>query len=358
MVNDFFFRYVADMGNAGPDKGKGGKYLFLPPGWDGEVPDGYFTFRSPTSGNLMFWRGFLVDGKPDQTVRSVKEMVKVYPLAWPDDRDTMRFVEFSGVSHNTVHANTVDFYREVHEVIDTEPASAFSAELLGLLSAIGIHKGTRFEPDERMRITLVEAAAVANATARAISFRSRDPEAFIYENSAWFTFFVGGSHEFLTETGARNLDARTLFHYPATAISPAMTAKMVGVGSQYACATLDANGNYLDGSKNYKVTLPKSIPAKDFWSFVLYDPQTRSILQTPSTAKPSLGSQSNPKPAINDDGSYTIYFGPTAPEGKESNWIQTVPGKGWFTILRLYGPLEPWFDKSWKPGEIELIPAD
>jgi hypothetical protein len=354
MVNDFFFRYVADLGNAGPDKGKGGKYLFVPTDWEGEVPDGYFTFRSPTYSNLLFWRGFLVDGKPDAAVKSAKDIIRIYPLAWPQDRDRIRFINISGKFHNTIHANNIDFYREIRHVIKEEPASAFSPEILGLMAAIGIEKGQRFEPDERMLKTLTEAVAVGNATARAISFRARDPRAFYYEDSAWYNPFVGGSYEFLTESGARDLDARTMFHYPFTAVTPAMAIEKVGVGSQYAIAAVDAEGKYLDGSKTYKVTLPKGIPAKNFWSFVVYDPQTRSMLQTPQTFYPSLSSLSGDVPP-NSDGSYTIYFGPKAPEGKENNWIQTVPGKGWFAILRLYGPLETWFDKTWRPGEFELV---
>jgi hypothetical protein len=129
---------------------------------------------------------------------------------------------------------------------------------------------------------------------------------------------------------------------------------MVGIGSQYACAAVDKNGAYLDGSKNYQLTMPKGVPAKDFWSFVLYDPQTRSMLQTPTTDYPSLSSQAGDVQP-NADGSYTIYFGPEAPKGHEGNWVQTVPGKGFFAIMRLYGPLDPWFDKTWRPGEIELV---
>jgi len=354
MVNDFFFRYVADLGNAGPDKGKGGKFLFLPPGWEGETPDGYFTYQSPTFGNFLFWRGFLVDGKPDATVAMAKKTIKVYPLASPEKRDNMKFMNSTDVVFNTVHSNDIDFFHEIHTVIDEEPASAFSPEMLGLLAGIGIEKGKPFAPDKDVLKTLKEAAAVGNATARAISFRARDPRAYFFEDSAWFNPFVGGSHEFLRESGARDLDARTMFHYPYTAVTPAMTLKMVGIGSQYAVAAVDKNGEYLDGSKTYKVTMPKGIPAKDFWSFVAYDPQTRSMLQTPRTDYPSLSSQSDDVQP-NADGSYTVYFGPEAPEGKESNWIQTVPGKGFFTIMRLYGPLEPWFDKTWRPSEIELV---
>lgn len=354
MVNDRFFRYVADMGNAGPDRGEGGKFLFLPPDWEGEEPEGYYTYRSPTYRNLMFWRGFLVDGDPGPAMEAAKALIKVYPLSGTAGSADMKFVNTSGRFHNTIHANDIHFYEEVRAVIDGEPAAAFSPELLGLLAAIGVEKGRPFEPDERLRAILEEAAAVGNATARSISFRSRDLRALIYEDANWFNPFVGGSHEFLREGGARDLDARTMFHYGYTAVTPAMVAKMVGVGSQYAVTALDADGNYLDGSKAYSLTLPTGIPAKDFWSFVNYDPQTRSLLQTPSTPFPSISSQSGAVQA-NADGSTTIWFGPEPPAGKESNWVPTVPGKGWFTVLRLYGPLEPWFDGSWRPGEIEPL---
>jgi hypothetical protein len=120
---------------------------------------------------------------------------------------------------------------------------------------------------------------------------------------------------------------------------------------------LDANKNELDGAKAYKVTLPPNIPAAAFWSFTLYDNQTRSMLDTPQRY-PRAGSQSYPSPAAepNADGSTTVYFGPTQPAGvKRGNWIQTVPGKGWFTILRLYSPLEAFFTKEWRLSEIELV---
>ncbi len=176
---------------------------------------------------------------------------------------------------------------------------------------------------------------------------------YYYKGSAWKTPFIGGDYSWLIDggMGGRNLDARTLYFYGATVNTPAMAAKMVGAGSQYAYADHDKDGNLPDGAKNYKLNIPANPPAKDFWSVVVYDPQTRSQLQTPQPF-PSKNNKVNP-PVANADGSVDLYFGPTAPAGKEKNWVQTVPGKGWFTILRLYGPLEPWFDKTWRPGEFE-----
>jgi hypothetical protein len=354
MVNDHFFRYVTDLGNAGPDKGKGGKYVFLPPGYDGDVPEDHFAFRSPTFYNVLFWRGFLVDGDPGPAVEAAKTQIKIHPLGDPSATQ-MRFIDVSRKSYSTIHANDLGFYAELAEVVDQEPASAASPELLGLFAAIGIHKGKPFSPDVRMKAILEDAVAVGNATARALSFRPRDPRAYYYEGSGWFTPFLGGNHEFKRSGGARDLDSRTMFHYPYTAVTPAMAIQMVGVGSQYAVSTTDAKGQWLDGSKTYRITLPPGIPAKNFWSFVVYDTQTRSLLQTPSTDQPAVSSQMDPGPVVNEDGSVDVYFAPSAPEGKERNWVPTVSGKSWFVVLRLYGPLESWFDRSWRPGEIELV---
>jgi hypothetical protein len=142
-----------------------------------------------------------------------------------------------------------------------------------------------------------------------------------------------------------------MFFFSATGITPAMSIAKVGLGSQYAVAFIDSKSQRLDGSKDYVIHMPPGIPAKDFWSLVVYDMQTRSLLQTDQQF-PSVGSQKEGI-IVNSDKSVDVYFGPKAPVGKENNWVQTVPGKSWFVILRLYGPEQAWFDKTWKPGEVE-----
>ena len=343
------------MGAPGPDRGKGGKYLILPPDYKGDVPEGYFASQSPSYVNWLILRGFLVDGKPDAASKTFKENLKVYPLALAKDPPAMQFISGSEKAFNTIHANNYMFYEELATVIAREPIDFLDPELRGLAASIGIRKDKPFAPDARMKAILNDSVAVANATARAIAFQTRDPEAYYYEKSQWKAAFVGGDYKWLIDggVGGRNLDARTLFFYQATVNTPAMVLKIPGVGSQYAYTERDADGNYLDGAKDYRLRIPASVPAKDFWSVVLYDPQTRSELQT-SQPFPSKNSKRNPLVA-NADGSVDIYFGPEPPAGKEPNWIESVPGKGWYTLLRLYGPLEPWFDKTWRPGEIELV---
>ena len=365
-VNDAYFRFVTDMGIPGPDRGKGGKYLILPPGYDGDLDppvggmeaevDGetYFVSKSKSYVNWLILRGFLVDGKPDAAVASFKNGIKIYPLS-AEERPEMRFVDGSRVSFNTIHANTYEFYEELHTVIGREPVSMLDPELRGLFASVGIEKGKPFAPDERTKEILTDAVAIGNATARALVFDPRMEGVYLYPDSAWGTAFIGGSYEWLRDggKGGRYLDARTLFFYQATVNTPAMVAKMVGRGSQSAHAVRGSNGHYLEGGKIYRLRIPANPPAKDCWSVVIYDPQTRSELQT-GQEFPSKNSKRSAL-AENADGSVDIYFGPEAPAGKESNWIETVPGKGWYTLLRLYGPLDPWFDRTWRPGEIEPV---
>jgi hypothetical protein len=353
VVDDHWFQYVGDFGRAGPDKGNGGKFLLLPPGYKGDVPEGYIVLRSGTYGNLVFWRGFLDKNGTRTAVENSKKFARVYRLADAGNPPKMKFIDVSGKAFNTVHSNDFHYYEEVNNVVQYEPNEAFSPEVLGELASIGIEKGKPFAPDERMKRILTQAAAVGNATARTIAFRSRQDGAYLYPNSAWFTCFIGGNYQFLSQPGVRDLDARVHFIYYATVVTPAMALKKVGLGSQYAAATTDSQGKPLDGSKTYRIHLPPNIPAKDFWSFVVYDNQTRSMLQTDQQF-PSAGSL-NKNLVVNPDTSVDVWFGPTAPKGHEANWVQTVPGKGWNVLLRLYGPLEAWFDKTWKPGEFELV---
>ena len=374
-VNDAFFRFVVDMGAPGPDRKKGGMYIILPPDYSGELKTTPNSFKDNSSAKVMVggeihdvwiaksrsyinWlilRGFLVDGKPDAASKMWKEGLKIYPLKDAANPPKMEFINGSGKVFNTIHGNDFVFYEEIATVIQKEPISFIDPELRGQASSIGIAKGKPFSPDERMKNILEDAVKVGNATARAIGLSPRDKNAYLYEGKQWYTGFVGKDYRWLDGDGmgGRNIDARTLFFYTATVNTPAMALEIPGVGSNYAFGTRDSEGHILHGEKNYKLNMPANVPAKDFWSIVVYDPQTRSMLQT-DQAYPNKNSQKDPI-VYNEDGSVDLYFGPNAPEGKETNWIQTVPEKAWFVLFRAYGPLEPWFEKTWQLNDFELL---
>ncbi|MGO7301759.1 DUF1254 domain-containing protein [Rhizobium ruizarguesonis] len=390
-LDDFWWRWVSDFGAPGPDRGLGGKYLLLPPDYAGPVPEGgFYVAHSRTTRVMVLGRSFLENNDPKPAVETIKATAKVYPyeaggvgtsvaeflsgktmLGKVSEPPAMVFHEGSGVVVNTIPAGDFGAFELINKVVQQEPATALDPELMGSLAAIGIIKGKEFSPDERMKRILTEAAALANATSRSLFMKPRAADWYYYPGSAWFNFlFVTGS-EFETPipeitregakpfppTGYRTLNGRTAFFYGVTGITPAMAMRLPGIGSQYLFNALDADKNYFDGAKTYKVTLPKGIPEANFWSLTLYDNQTRSMLDTPQRY-PRAGSQSYPSPVAeaDADGSTTVYLSPTQPAGvKRGNWIQTDPKKGWFAILRLYSPLEPFFTKEWRPSEIQVV---
>jgi hypothetical protein len=392
LFDDMWFQWIVDFGLPGPDRGEGGRFLLVPPGYDGSLPEsGYHVRHSRTTRAVLLGRSFLTDDDPAPTVDLIKRTLRLYPYVQggsgtsiatllegdvqpepPAPIPETTFVEGSGKAFNTIPPSGLGFFELLNELVQEQPAGSTDVELMGQLAAIGIVKGKPFEPDERMRRILEDAAAVGSATSRALVFDPRASEDFAYyDGSAWGNMLWAGGYNFetppplvtaegikpLPATGARTLNARTAFFYGFTGITPAMCMRLTGVGSQYVFAFKDADGNRLDGAKTYRVTLPPDIPAARFWSLTAYDNETRSMLQTPQRF-PRAGSQSYPTPAAtaDDDGSTTVVFGPERPaDTPEGNWIQTTEGKGWFGILRLYSPLQPFFDKTWRPSEIEPL---
>ena len=353
-LNDAWQRFAGNIGVTGPDKGKGGKYLVLPPGYSGTVPDGYFLLKPATNRNFLFLRGSIKDGL-EPAVKNITSGLKVYPLRNATNPAPTEFVNVSGKAFNTVFPSDFAYFENLNKVVQEEPIDCISPEVRGAIASIGIVKGKPFAPDARMRKLLMEAATLGNATARVITYHPRIEGVSIYPDdpkSIWSTAFANKNTSFESD-GTMGLDARALYYFNAGGVTPAMAATRAGAGSDYGLAVLDAKKQAFDGSKTYKLHLPPNVPVKDFWAVTLYDTQTRSQLQT-SQRFPTVGSQSDGIQK-NADGSYDLYFGPKAPAGKTGNWLATVPGKSWFTILRMYGPLEPWINKTWRPGEIELV---
>lgn len=346
---DALQRYLVDIGIPGPDKGQGGKYLFLPPGYAGPVPDGYFVFKSPTFTVGFGMRGFKVDGKTDQAVALMKQ-TKVYPLAKASSPPAMEFLNGSGKAINTVAPDTFTFFEMLAQLVNEEPADVFTPLERFYMQAIGIEKGKPFNPAPKDKALLADAARVGAAMARANSFASTDPDTFYYKDRKWQ--YVGDVPYNFNKDGVLEVDRRAYVYYMALGNSPAMMDKNVGIGSYYLWTYKDASNGFLDGAQNYKLRIPANVPAKEFWSVLVYDSLSRSELQN-GEKFPSVSKYTDPK--TNADGSVDVYFGPTMPPGQEKNWIKTVAGKGWFPIFRFYGPLEPLYDRSWVLNDIEKV---
>lgn len=346
-ANDANFKYLTDFGPTGPDLGKGGKYLFLPPDYKGEEPKGYFVFRSPSYRIWAMMRGFGEVGNGEQAVKWFKDRLKVYPLETGPRKHTA--ANTSGRGANTLPPEDASAFEMLNEIIQYEPTELFDKELLGRLATLGIEKGKPFNPDARMKGIFEQAAKQGVAMSRAILYASRDPEINYWPERHWEKMFVRNT-EFMNN-GHSDIDARTLWHYQAICVSPNLLSTTPGVGTAYLTAFRDKDGAYLLGDKNYRLRVPAKPPVKRFWAVTAYDPLSRSLLNSGGNITVS-GLRD---PEVNADGSVDIYFGTEAPKGKEKNFIKTDPAKGFFVVFRFYGPLEGYIDKTWVLNDFELV---
>jgi hypothetical protein len=352
-LDDHNFLFNADLGPTGMDKGQGGKYLLLPPGYDGEVPDGYFVVRSETYMNFSFMRANAATvGYGDKALAYYRDNAKIYPLATGPRPPVI--VNASNVAWNSLVPEDASAFQWMHELISYEPAEAFGKELLGRLASIGIKQDEPFNPDGRMQKIMEQAAQEGVAMSRVIAFDSRQPEAVVYPGLTWESPFIGNSSSFDPD-GYFNLEARTTFHFTADGITPAMAMEMPeGTGSRYQTTYKDSEERFLDGNKTYKLNVKPEVPVALFWAVTLYDPWTRSELQ--SQPFPSISSQQTQAPVTNDDGSIDVFFSNEKPDGvADQNWVRTLPDQGCFVYMRYYGPLQAFNDQTWLPNNVVLV---
>ncbi|MCE2799868.1 MAG: DUF1254 domain-containing protein [Planctomycetaceae bacterium] len=357
-------KFQGDVGLPGPDAGKGGKFLLLPPGYQGSVPEGYYVYRSGTNNVFVFLRGFYQDPSNLKPAVDLIEQAKIYPLNGKASAKPMEFPDASGVPVNMLPIADGSAFDRLKELIESEGSNLAESDSLGMLASIGIIKGQPFAPDARSREILDRAAKTAYKMSRVIGFEEvlNGGSLKVYADRHWVNpldnVTPAGPRNILdlswknTAGGYLDLDARIWFFTNYYSVSPGMLSKIPGKGAAYMIAFTDSDGMPLTGGSNYRLNLPPNIPAANFWSVTLYEAENASGLAN-GQAFPSLGSRD--KPQQNVDGSTDLYLGPKAPEGKASNWLATVPGKGYFAIIRLYGPTEAAIQKSWKPGDLEKI---
>jgi len=355
LANDHNQSWILDMGIPGPDGGKGGKHLIAGPDYKGAIPDGYFAGHSATNKVLMAVRALPVGGDQQKALDAL-HAIKIYPLSTAADPKPMKIVDTTNTdmdSTSLAWEDNIKFWEVLDRVIQDEPQVAKFEPMYGLLATVGIEKGKTFKPDARMKAILERAAREGRDQMLVSAFDSNRPDRFAWPDRKWeWVGLVPDTAQFETTAGI-DLEARDRWFAQAIVTSPAMFRRSAGAGSLYWLGVRDRKGAYLDGGKTYKLSIPQPVPAKLFWSVTAYDAQTRSEVQTDQNkaALRSLFELKDVKPS----GSVDLYFGPKAPKNSEGRWIKTVPGRGWFAYIRIYGPDGPAFEGSWKPADFEQV---
>lgn len=347
VIDDYWQRPISEIGALGPDKGKGGKFLILPPDYKGKAPKGYFVVQSNTNKVMYMVRAFVKNDDVKSAVESLTK-VTVYPLSKAKNPTKQKVVDGSSAV-DTIAPKGFEYWERLSSIIDTEPVQERDRFFMAMLKPLGIEKGKKFAPNEKQKKILTEAAEVGFRMSQAVSFAPRFENVVAYPNTHWEYVITMNPNQ--KAENYEQLDERLDYTFEAITMAEGMVKHIVGAGSQYYEATRDKDGKWLDGSNTYTLHIPANVPVKEFWSVTVYDNMTRSMIDT-DTQKPSLSSK-NSDIVKNSDGSINIYFGPTAPKGKEANWIKTIPNKGWFTYFRWYSPTEAFFDQTWKLKDIE-----
>lgn len=344
--------WIADLGLPGPSQGKGDKVVFLPPGYKDTPPAGYRVAQSPSNTMLVGIRSLPVGGDVPKAIALIKT-VKVHPL---NGTNELKWLDLTPAPQDTTPLaweNNIQFWQQLSNVINSEPPNQRFHFWYGELAALGLEKGKPFNPDARMTGILEKAAKTGDAQMRVESFGDRRPDRIVWPDRKWEWAALRYEDGDFNTANYNDLVARDKWFYQAIGASPAMFKRDPTAGSLYWLGLRDANGNTLDGGKNYKLTLPQPVPGKLFWSVTVYDTDTRSQIAT-DQGKAALRSLFELK-NVSTSQPTDLYFGPNAPSGHENQWIKTIPGKGWFVYFRVYGPEKAAFDGTWKPADFEEV---
>jgi len=348
VIDDFWQRPASEVGPFGPDKGNGGKFLLIPPGAEVAVPAGYFPVHAQTNRVFYLARASVKDGNVDAAVDTLTK-IGIYPLSQAASPPATQIVKTGGKPANQIAPQGIAYWKMLSDAINSETIEPRDRFFHAMLKPLGIEKGKPFQPDERQTKILTEAAALGFRMGQALSMEPRLDNAKGYPGTQWdWVLTLNPNQE---ADGYSQLDERTDYTFEAITVADGMIKQIPGAGSQYMSAAKDKTGAWQDGGKSYRLRIPPNAPVKDFWAVTAYDNMSRSMVQT-DTHRAGVDSKQADLQR-NEDGSVDVFFGPTAPAGKESNWIKTTPGKGWFAYFRWYGPTQEFFDRSWRLSDIE-----
>lgn len=355
-LNNIWQQPLVDLGGPfSPEQNRGGRFLILPPGYEGPLPQThYHTVRSDTNIVVFYLRAIPKARKDIPKLVKLMHSYRQYKLEEAKKPPETKFVSTSGKKLDFLTNEGFAYFETLARYINENPPRPQDMAMLGVLETLGIAHGKPFKPDARMKKILTEGAVVGRAMAKALAWAPRVPKEIVSEypgKRRWKKIFFGDPTFHTPDYMA--IDLRSKYAFEAIGTAKAMIVAVPGQGSQYTCAYQDSEGDWLSGENTYRIRLPKDVPAKMFWSLTAYDNETRSLIQN-ERGRPLVGSVHGAKP--NKDGSFDLYFGPELPaDVPEENWVQTKPGKGWFVYLRLYGPEKPFFEKTWIPGDVEKV---
>lgn len=352
LIDDFWQRSVTDVGLPGPYGDKGGKFLLLPPGYTGEIPQsGYKVLKGTMNNYNVMVRGILVNNDKDAAVKNVRA-TKIYPLSEAANPKPTKFISMSGALINTLPPSGIEYWERLSAFINNNPVDERDRFYMAMIKPLGIEKGKPFKPDARQKAILEEATKIGDAMGRVMLFdgpeRFTDIIALPGTKWHWVTL-VNPNQE---AENYSQVDERLHYTYGAIYLTPGIGIRHAGPGSTYVQEFEDKDGNRFEGGKTYRLNIPANVPAAAFWSLTLYSSDTRSMLQNPTN---DAARSSYDKLKINADGSIDLYFSPKAPAGSGSNWIETVPGKGFYPMFRFYTPKGGLFDGTWKMGDVEVV---
>lgn len=350
-VDDGWQTAIEDVGPAGVDKGNGGKYLILPPGYKDNIPVGYIPMPSATYTGFAILRSNLTDGSAQDIARAVEygKRVKIYPYTKASQPPPTTFVDLLDVSFGNIIPYTIQFFELLNQFVQREPWLVRDMAMIDQLKTIGIEKGKPFQPSEKTKQVLETAIADAHQWLDKNYEQVFTPP--FYEGTNWALpanqDVVKAITSNYADPGNYPIDGRGMSYSMAY-----FSAKTLGTGQFYLMTIKDKNDLPFEGSRLYRLHLPANVPVKLYWSVTAYDRQTHALIPG---MKYSSRASTSPGLQVNADGSVDIYFGAKAPEGKESNWVPVNGEKQFELLARFYGPEKAFFEKVWKMGDVEEV---